>query len=138
MLKLFLLSLVCLLVPLTMISFKLKGQFPAAPPHHHTNEIPLWEKKTIMYLGIGSLLFVPVFKTLTHLPPFMGILLGLSILWITTEIIHRRKESGFKHNYLVVGVIQKIDTPSILFFLGILLAVAAYKWRVTLIKWPIF
>ena len=127
MLKLFLPSLICLLVPLTMISFKLKGQFPAAPPHHHADEIPIWEKKTIMYLGIGSLLFVPVFKTLTHLPPFMGILLGLSILWIATEIIHRRKESGLKRNYSIVGVIQKIDTPSILFFLGILLAVAGLQ-----------
>lgn len=127
MLKLFLPSLICLLVPLTLISFKLKGQFPAAPAQNHSNDIPTWEKKTIMYLGIGALLFVPIFKTVTHLPPFMGILLGLSVLWIATEIIHRRKESGIKRNYSIVGVIQKIDTPSILFFLGILLAVAGLQ-----------
>jgi len=127
MLKLFLPSFVCLLVPLIMLSFKIKGQFPAPPPQNHKNDIPLWEKKTIMYLGIGSLLFVPIFKTITHLPPFMGILLGLSVLWIATEIIHRRKESDIKRSYSIVGVIQKIDTPSILFFLGILLAVAGLQ-----------
>ncbi|MBL4592485.1 MAG: sodium:proton antiporter NhaD [Flavobacteriales bacterium] len=126
-LKLFLPSLMCLLVPLVLISFKMKGKLKSIEKEKKNENIPEWEKKTVMYFGIGSLLFVPVFKTTTHLPPFMGILLGLSVLWIVTEIIHRRKPSGLKATYSIVGVLKKIDTPSILFFLGILLAVSALQ-----------
>jgi Na+/H+ antiporter NhaD/arsenite permease-like protein len=80
-----------------------------------------------MYMGVGSLLFVPIFKSLTHLPPFMGILFALSVMWIATEIIHRRKEDETKRKYSISGVLVRIDTPSILFFLGILVAVAALQ-----------
>lgn len=127
MLKLFLPSLMCLLVPLIFISFRVKGKLAAVPKKDTENAIPDWEKKTVMYMGIGALLFVPVFKTITHLPPFMGILLGLGVLWVTTEILHKRKTSDAKKEYSIVGVIRKIDTPSILFFLGILLAVSALQ-----------
>lgn len=126
--KLIVPSLVCLIVPLALISFKVKGTLsPVEKDDEKEKDIPEWEKKLIMYLGIGSLLFVPVFKTITHLPPFMGILLGLSVLWITTEILHRHKPSQLKRSYSIVGVLEKIDTPSVLFFLGILLAVGALQ-----------
>jgi len=125
--RLILPSMMCLLVPLILISFKVKGSLSPIEKVENNEVIPEWEKKTVMYFGIGSLLFVPIFKTVTHLPPFMGILLGLSVLWVITEIIHRRKPSDIKKSYSIVGVLQKIDTPSILFFLGILLAVAALQ-----------
>jgi len=73
------------------------------------------------------LLFVPVFKTVTHLPPFMGMMLSLGVLWVVTEIIHRAKNKEDKHELSVIGVLQKIDVASVLFFLGILLAVAALQ-----------
>jgi Na+/H+ antiporter NhaD/arsenite permease-like protein len=125
--KLLLPSIVCLIVPLIFISFKVKGELASVTKNNENDVIPLWEKKTVMYLGIGSLLFVPIFKTVTHLPPFMGILLGLSVLWIVTEIIHKRKVIETKAKYSIIGVLRKIDTPSILFFLGILLAVSGLQ-----------
>jgi Na+/H+ antiporter NhaD/arsenite permease-like protein len=70
---------------------------------------------------------VPVFKTVTHLPPFMGILIGLGIMWIITEIIHSGKDEEDRQNFTVAYALQKIDTPGILFFLGILLAVGALE-----------
>ena len=76
-------------------------------------------------LGLGALIFVPIFKTITHLPPYMGILFGLGLLWVTTEIIHRSKNSEDKDPLSVVGVLRRIDITSVLFFLGILLAVSA-------------
>ena len=78
------------------------------------------------------LLFVPVFKTITHLPPFVGMLFSLSVLWIVTEILHRKKPEDVRHSFSVARTIQKIDTPSVLFFLGILLAVASLQSNGTL------
>ena len=126
-LKLILPSLVSLLVPLLLISLKVKGQLNKVKKSNNSKDIPLKEKKIVMYFGIGALLFVPIFKTVTHLPPFMGILLGLSVLWIVTGFLHQRKEEKIKKTYSINGVLQKIDTPSILFFLGILLAVSALQ-----------
>jgi len=83
--------------------------------------------KTILCFGIGFLVFVPVFKTLTHLPPFMGMLLALGLMWILTTIIHKTTEPELAERYTVSKALQKVDTPSILFFLGILLAVAALQ-----------
>lgn len=128
--KLFLPSLVTLLIPLTIVSFQLKGNMISdsksslVKKEFHVSDK---EKIIIFSSGIATLLFVPVFKTITHLPPFMGILFGLSLMWILTEIIHRKKPRENKHRLSIVGVIQRIDTPSILFFLGILLAVAALQ-----------
>jgi Na+/H+ antiporter NhaD/arsenite permease-like protein len=85
------------------------------------------EGRVILFAGIGFLIFVPVFKTVTHLPPFMGILLALGCMWIITTIIHKTKEPGHAERYTVSKALQKIDTPSILFFLGILLAVSALQ-----------
>jgi Na+/H+ antiporter NhaD/arsenite permease-like protein len=85
------------------------------------------ERNLVFALGVGALLFVPVFKTITHLPPFMGILLGLGALWVVTEILHKNKDYRIRKAHSVIGVLQKIDVPSVLFFLGILLAVASLQ-----------
>lgn len=127
--SLFLPSLACLLVPLTVLSFVLKGDLkrPQAEETEESRRNPTtpFERNLVFFLGIGSLLFVPVFKTLTHLPPYMGVLLGLSVLWITTEIVHSTKNDEDKHPLSVSGVLRRIDTTSVLFFLGILLAVSS-------------
>jgi Na+/H+ antiporter NhaD/arsenite permease-like protein len=78
-------------------------------------------------VGVAGLLFVPVFKTVTHLPPFMGMMMSLGILWVVTEVLHRSKNIQDRNSLSVVGVLRKIDTASVLFFLGILLAVAALQ-----------
>ncbi|MBV2133822.1 sodium:proton antiporter NhaD [Pseudomonas sp. MAP12] len=127
---LFLPSLVCLLVPLLTLSFFLRGeterqQAVITPEEGRRDPTTAFERQLVLALGLGSLLFVPVFKTVTHLPPYMGILLGLGVLWVATEVIHRGKNDEDKHPLSVVGVLRKIDTPSILFFLGILLAVSS-------------
>lgn len=126
-LKLVLPSLICLIVPLILMSFRVKGNLNEIEKVKKADVISEREKKIVMYFGIGALLFVPIFKTITHLPPFMGILFGLSILWIITEIIHKKKTNEVKKSYSIIGVLKKIDTPSILFFLGILLAVSALQ-----------
>lgn len=127
--QLFIPSLVCLLVPLLLLSTRLRGETPR--PHVTENEesrrnpTTPFERNLVFTLGIGALLFVPVFKTVTHLPPYMGILLGLGVLWVTTEWIHRGKNDEDKSPLSVVGVLRRVDTPSVLFFLGILLAVSS-------------
>lgn len=128
--KLLIPSMVCLAVPLTIMAFKLKGNIE--PPEeildkNHEVSIPLKERKLVLYLGIGALLFVPIFKSLTHLPPFLGVLLGLSVLWAATEILHRNKHEEARKHLSIGNVLEKVDTPSILFFLGILLAVASLQ-----------
>jgi Na+/H+ antiporter NhaD/arsenite permease-like protein len=125
---LFLPSLACLLVPLAVLSTLLKGEaMRPAQDELAQKSIPTtrFERNFVFALGIGALLFVPVFKTLTHLPPYMGVLLGLALLWIITEILHRQKNEEDKHPLSVVGVLRRIDTTSVLFFLGILLAVSS-------------
>jgi hypothetical protein len=86
-----------------------------------------FERNLIFFLGVFSLLFVPVFKTVTHLPPYLGMLWGLGLLWVVTEIIHKSKNETHKTYLSVVGVLRKVDVPSVLFFLGILTAVAALQ-----------
>jgi len=126
--QIFLPSLVCLLVPLGIMSFKFKGNIESSDNHSHDAfSITSFEKKLVFTVGIGMLLFVPVFKTITGLPPFMGILFGLGIVWILTELLHKSKEPKQKHSLTIAGVIRKIDTPSILFFLGILIAVGCLQ-----------
>ncbi|WP_201587271.1 sodium:proton antiporter NhaD [Psychrobacter jeotgali] len=80
---------------------------------------------SILALGLGALAFVPVFKTLTNLPPYMGILFGVGVLWVFTELVHRHDQWHVKQQMTVVGVLTRVDMSSILFFLGILLAVSA-------------
>jgi len=125
---LFLPSLVCLLVPLALASMRLRGN--VAPPLKSSGELltsSFFERNTVFGLGCVVLLLVPVFKTVTHLPPFMGMLFGLGALWVLTELIHSEKDEAEKGVLSVNHAIRKIDTPSILFFLGILLAVSALQ-----------
>ncbi len=120
-------SLVCMVTPLLIIHFLMKKQFGA------TDEVPLPAShsgahgKIMLILGVGALISVPVFKTLTHMPPFSGILLGLGILWIISEIINSEQDEAIKKHYTVAGALSRIDVPSVLFFLGILLAVGALE-----------
>jgi len=122
-------SLVCLAVPLIYMGFKVKGNIERPDSsefsEHMTNPATDKEKKIVFMVGLISLLFVPVFKSVTHLPPFVGILLGLGVVWVVTEIMHRSKNHEEKNRLSVVGVLRRVDVPSVLFFLGILLAVAS-------------
>jgi Na+/H+ antiporter NhaD/arsenite permease-like protein len=125
---LFLPSLICLVVPLLFLSFKLKGVVDSHAVHEPSqNKVSNFEQKLILILGIGALVFVPIFKTITHLPPFMGILFGVGVLWVVTEIIHKNKAEHVKGTYSVVHALQKADVPSVLFFLGILVAISALE-----------
>lgn len=125
----FLASLVSLLVPLIILSFILKGEVkrPQLLEDHTESayQTEYWQQILFLCMGVGALLFVPVFKTLTHLPPYLGMLGGLGVLWITSEIVHRNKPYKEKSKYAITTIITKIDMPSILFFLGILMAVNA-------------
>ena len=127
--KLILPSIVCLIVPLIIISFKLKGNIATPALIATPKEIQLTkgERNIIFFTGLGGLIFVPVFKTITHLPPFMGILLALGILWVVTELVHSKKDEEDKDTLSVVHALQRIDVPSILFFLGILIAISALQ-----------
>lgn len=121
-------SIFCLVVPLVALSFTVKGK--AVPVSSAEGEKPATtslERNVIFITGVGALIFVPVFKTITHLPPFMGILFGLSILWIVGEILHFNKEVKMKHPLSIVRALEKIDTSSVLFFLGILIAISALE-----------
>ena len=129
MVKLIIPSLACLIVPLLFLSFRIKGQIENTETveSKSTNATTPFERKLILGLGIGALIFVPVFKTITHLPPFLGMLFGLGVLWVVTEIIHQNKNEEDKGAYSVVSALQKADVPSVLFFLGILVAISALE-----------
>lgn len=126
-LKLFIPSLICLLVPLFIVSFKMKGSITGMEEEPKESPADKLSRNIIFFTGIGVLLFIPVFKTVTHLPPFMGMLLGLGVLWIVSEIIHKDKDTADKDMLSVVYALRKIDTPSILFFLGILIGIAGLQ-----------
>ncbi|MDD2595898.1 MAG: sodium:proton antiporter NhaD [Bacteroidales bacterium] len=131
---LFLPALTSVLVPLIFVSFMLKGQTEdghreiEASEIHNSLTITDREKNIIFYLGVGGLMAVPVLKATIGVPPFMGMLGVLSILWLYTEFIYGRKkniEESIKCR--VSKVITHIDMPTILFFFGILMAVAALQ-----------
>ncbi|PAC29849.1 sodium:proton antiporter NhaD [Flectobacillus sp. BAB-3569] len=132
---LFLPSLISLLIPLLFMTSRLKGKVKALPaneeqysPENTHQLIVEAQNSTIMLVvGLGCLLFVPVFKTITHLPPYMGILLGLGIVWVVSEILHSGKDEEDRKPFSVAHALSKIDTSSILFFLGILIAIAALE-----------
>lgn len=125
----FIASLACLLVPLIIISSRFRGTLISDSVKKEPTDkiVKSGQSNFILILGIALLLLVPIFKSITHLPPFMGMLFSLSVFWIITEFIHRKKTTNDKHYFSVAATIKKIDTPSILFFLGILLAVAAMQ-----------
>ncbi|MDR1974819.1 MAG: sodium:proton antiporter NhaD [Bacteroidales bacterium] len=122
-------SLVSLIVPLVILSFMMKGSVerPRKEDNQEHIQLKIWERNFIFFMGVGFLLFVPVFKTVTHLPPYLGILGGLSVLWITTEILHRNRSTFEQGQLSVTAILRRVDTSSILFFLGILVAVAALQ-----------
>jgi len=120
-------SLVACIIPALIVAYRFKGKQIVAMPQSYNTPQEEREGRIILFSGIGFLIFVPVFKTLTHLPPFMGMLLALGLMWVITTIIHKRKDSEIAERFTVARALQKIDTPSILFFLGILLAVSALQ-----------
>ncbi|MBN2614756.1 MAG: sodium:proton antiporter NhaD [Bacteroidales bacterium] len=122
-------SLFNMLFPLAVVSFMMKGdvQRPVLDKNESKEFTTEFERKLMLFVGVGALLFVPVFKTITHLPPYMGMLFGLGVIWIITELLHKNKPSEDRRKLTVVGVLRKVDVPTIFFFLGILSAVAALQ-----------
>ncbi len=129
-------SIVCLIVPLGILTFMLKGEFarPAADKSDqaHATAAAERERWIMLIAGIGGLLFVPVFKTLTHLPPYMGMIIALGAIWVLNEFLHRSKEHTHRKSLSVSNIITRVDVPTVLFFLGILLAVSALQMAGTL------
>ncbi len=127
----FLASLVSLIVPLVILSFLMKGDITRPQlleaDLHQTPPSEPWQQRLFLILGVAALLFVPVFKTITHLPPYLGMLGGLGVLWIVSEIIHRNKTEEEKRPFDILTVFKKIDIASVMFFLGILIAVNALQ-----------
>ena len=122
-------SLVSIVIPVIFLTFKMKGHIekPDTTVIHTKIKISRKERNFVFFLGTGVLLFVPIFKTITHLPPYLGMLGGLGILWICTELLNKRSLDENRNQMTISSILQKIDTPSILFFLGILMAVAAMQ-----------
>ncbi|OQP46471.1 sodium:proton antiporter [Niastella koreensis] len=126
----FLPSVACAVVPMLLLSFRMRGAVEVGGTEEAKTikpQTPVRERNIVFVSGILILLMVPVFKTVTHLPPFMGMLMGLGIMWVITEILHHRKDMQDKHFLSVLHALRKIDTPSILFFLGILISVSALQ-----------
>src|SRR5512139_2676652 len=126
----FLPSLVNMVVPLAITSYALRGRDVVAPQRVDDEagaRTTAFERKLMFYLGLGILVAVPVFKTVTHLPPFMGILFGLGILWLVGDLVHRHKEDETRQPLTLAAALSRIDMSSIVFFVGILLAVATLE-----------
>ena len=124
----FLPSLVCLIVPLGVLSFSLKGEIKGfEQTAQSSSDTGVKGSLLMLILGVGCLLFVPVFKTVTHHPPYLGILLGLGLLWLVSELLHADKDEEERKPYTAVHALSKVDTSSVLFFLGILLAISALQ-----------
>jgi Na+/H+ antiporter NhaD/arsenite permease-like protein len=138
----FLASVVSLLVPLAVTAWILRGRLVEAPEssgdERHAPNTTEFERNLMFFLGLGILVAVPAFKTITHLPPFMGVLFGLGILWLVGDLIHRNKEDEYKHQFTLGHALSRIDMSSLVFFVGILLAVATLEHThilTSLAKW---
>ena len=123
----FLASVVAMVVPTLIISFLIKGNITLL---NHSEDSAAFkanafQRNFILFVGILSLLFVPIFKVVTHLPPYMGMFCSLGVLWLITELLH--KGNVYKNYFTVSKALEKIDTPSILFFFGILMSIAALE-----------
>ena len=125
-------SIVCMLIPLVYLNFTLKGDLGTAEEEVGLGEHRVASGNLMLLLGIGALVSVPVFKTVTHLPPYLGMMLGLGVLWVVSEVINTHLDESMKKQYTATGALSKIDMPSVLFFLGILLAVGALQSMGTL------
>ncbi len=137
MLTLFLPSVICMVIPLIYLQFTLKGELGSYDTDAKINQgngdhgaysnQPVKGSTTMLILGVGGLVSVPVFKTITHLPPYLGMLLALGVLWVVSELINPDMDEAEKRPYTAAGALTRIDVPSVLFFLGILLAVSALE-----------
>jgi Na+/H+ antiporter NhaD/arsenite permease-like protein len=126
----FLASITNLLIPLAVTSYLLRGKRVEAPKQTERRsyeETSLFERNLMFCFGIGTLITVPIFKTLTHLPPFLGILFGLGILWLVGELVHRNKNDVEKQHLTLGHALSHIDMSTVVFFIGILLAVATLE-----------
>jgi Na+/H+ antiporter NhaD/arsenite permease-like protein len=129
--QVFIPSIVAAVIPVYFVSNSLKGQSVEPPKtdvgiarHAETSER---ERNIIFYCGIGALVGVPIFKTVTHLPPFLGVMFGLGFLWLITDLLHKEKKESEKAQFSLARALSKIDMSSIIFFIGILLAVATLE-----------
>jgi Na+/H+ antiporter NhaD/arsenite permease-like protein len=120
-------SLAVCILPTLIAVYRFRGKSIATIAQRSNTKSEEREGKIILISGVGFLLFVPAFKTLTHLPPFMGMMLALGLMWVIITNIHKDKASDQQADFAVTKALEKIDTPSILFFLGILLAVSALQ-----------
>jgi Na+/H+ antiporter NhaD/arsenite permease-like protein len=125
--KTFVPAMICFVIPAFIISMQMKGSIERDESKKEKLFSTGYERKAVFIIGLGCLLFVPIFKTITHLPPYMGIVFGLGLMWMLTEMVHSGKDESEKGLLSVNHALRKIDTPSILFFLGILLAVTALQ-----------
>ena len=120
-------SLITCAIPLLIVAYRFRGQAIIPVKLSERSNTQKREGRIMLLAGIGFLIFVPAFKTITHLPPFMGMLLAVGVLWVITTFLHKDKDAEQAEQFTVTRALQKVDTPSILFFLGILLAVAALQ-----------
>jgi len=123
-------SLVSMIVPLGITAYLLRGREVAPREYTDTDhgvKTTEFERNLMFVLGIGILVAVPAFKTLTHLPPFMGIMFGLGILWLAGDLVHRHKDDEYKLRFTLAHALSKIDLSSLVFFIGILLSVATLE-----------
>ena len=127
MVKTLLASLVCMVVPVFIIGATLKGDIVRPDSEESGVNVEPWMRRLVLIMGVCGLIFVPIFKTITHLPPYLGMLLSLSVLWITTEILSRKHSKEGHKLPTAVSTLEHVDVPTILFFLGILMAVSCLK-----------
>ena len=131
--ELFVPAVISLIIPTLLLQTMLKGKLTYTETQNATvaaSELTSFQRKTVFFLGVGGLIFVPVFKSITHLPPFVGILLILGLLWTITEIFYRNlseKEEKGAMQKRVTNMLSRVDMSTILFFLGILMAVACLE-----------
>ena len=125
-------SIVCAVVPLIYLTFTLKGTLGEFKESKNTEGSKVTSGNLMLAIGVGALISVPIFKTVTHLPPYMGMLLGLGVLWVVSELINPHLDEAERKHYTAGHALTKIDMPSVLFFLGILLAVGSLQSMGTL------
>lgn len=130
--SLFIPSIVCTLVPLLFLTFTMKGTLGEFKDSSDASATTIKTGNLMLILGLGALISVPIFKTITHLPPYLGMLLGLGVLWVISELLNPNMDEDEKKQYTAGHALAKIDMPSVLFFLGILLAVGSLQSMGTL------
>jgi Na+/H+ antiporter NhaD/arsenite permease-like protein len=126
----FLPSAVNMLVPLAVVAWLIRGRVVVAPAAANGSKdvsTTAFERNLMFFLGLGVLIAVPIFKTVTHLPPFMGIMFGLGILWLAGDIVHRGKDDEARRPLTLAHALSRIDLGSLVFFIGILLSVATLE-----------